>query len=119
MNPLRFIEKMMISFKWLFGVSPKGTQPKSPFEEGDHPELDSSEFLDDDSLHNKIKFSIRSLKINLGQVGYAYGSDDDVSSSKAQSRIDHIKICHAPTRDNWRDLSPQNNYNTIIVIDWS
>ena len=44
--PLKYIEKMMSNYKRIFGTNPK--QYASPLEKGDHPELDTTELLDDE-----------------------------------------------------------------------
>jgi hypothetical protein len=43
--PKKYIEKMVSSYVTLFGTKPS-TKYMSPLEKGDHPELDTSEFLD-------------------------------------------------------------------------
>jgi len=47
MAPIQYIEKMCATFECLFGHPPK-QYVTSPFEKNDHPELDTSDFLDDD-----------------------------------------------------------------------
>jgi hypothetical protein len=47
-GPRQYIEKMVSSFEQLFGHKPK--HYKSPLEKGDHPELDTSEFLELDDI---------------------------------------------------------------------
>jgi len=46
-TPRRYIDKMVDTYMRLFGTKPS-TKPLSPLEKGDHPEIDDSEFLDDD-----------------------------------------------------------------------
>ena len=41
MDPKKYIEKMIQSYKQMFGTK-LGRKPRSPLEEGDHPELDLS-----------------------------------------------------------------------------
>ena len=45
----KYINKMEDSFKQLFGCMPNKKYP-SPLEDGDHPELDTSKFLDEDNI---------------------------------------------------------------------
>ena len=46
-SPQRYIEKMVESYKRMFGEKPP-SKSKSPLESNDHPEIDTSEFLDDE-----------------------------------------------------------------------
>ena len=48
-DPKEYISKMEDSFKQLFGCMPN-KKYRSPLEDGDHPELDTSEFLDKDDI---------------------------------------------------------------------
>jgi hypothetical protein len=45
MAPKKYIEKMMMGYEQMFGEKPS-TKVHSPLEKGDHPELDTSELLD-------------------------------------------------------------------------
>jgi hypothetical protein len=47
--PRKYIEKMIATYELLFGELPKQTVT-SPIEKNDHPELDTSELLDDDGI---------------------------------------------------------------------
>ena len=49
--PKKHIEKMMDSYFTMFGSKPT-CNVQSPLEKGDHPELDTSEFLDEDDTQN-------------------------------------------------------------------
>ena len=46
-SPNKYIDKMMDSYERLFGKKPS-TNAHAPVEPGDHPELDTSEFLDEE-----------------------------------------------------------------------
>ena len=48
-SPTKYIEKMMSTYEKLFGESPKHNV-SSPLEKGDHPELDTSDLLDDKGI---------------------------------------------------------------------
>ena len=48
-KPERYINKMIDNYKRIFGESPT-TKVSSPLEKNDHPELDDSEFLDEDGI---------------------------------------------------------------------
>jgi hypothetical protein len=45
----KYIDKMVSSFERLFGTKPN-LKVTSPLDKGDHPEFDTSEFLDDDGI---------------------------------------------------------------------
>jgi hypothetical protein len=45
MAPKKYIEKMMMGYEQMFGEK-LSTKVHSPLEKGDHPELDTSELLD-------------------------------------------------------------------------
>jgi len=45
--PTKYIDKMLASYQHTFGELPKSSV-RSPLEKGDHPELDTTELLDDD-----------------------------------------------------------------------
>ena len=47
MAPRKYIEKICTSFQRMFGHTPS-TKCASPIEKNDHPELDTSELLDDE-----------------------------------------------------------------------
>ena len=49
MAPKQYIDRMIDSYQRLFGESPKQSY-HSPIEKGDHPELDTSEFLDQEGI---------------------------------------------------------------------
>ena len=49
MNPIKYIEKLVFSYQQMFGKKPS-TIYQSPLEDNDHPELDTSEFLDNDGV---------------------------------------------------------------------
>ena len=48
MNPIKYIEKLVFAYQQMFGKKPS-TRYQSPLEENDHPELDTTEFLDDEN----------------------------------------------------------------------
>ena len=48
-SPRKYIDKMVVTFQQLFGTKPS-TKVLSPLEEGDHLEIDDSEFLNDDEV---------------------------------------------------------------------
>ena len=128
MNPLKYIEKMSQSYEQLFGVK-LGTKPKSPLEEGDHPELDTSEFLDNDDTQ-KYQSLIGSMQwvITLGRwdVQTAVMS---LSSFRSKPRKGHMlrarRVCayinrfkHYKIR--FRVDEPDlSDLDSITKMDWS
>ena len=48
-TPKKYIDRIMDNYKRTFGESPK-QNVSSPLDKGDHPELDDSEFLDDEGI---------------------------------------------------------------------
>ena len=66
--PKRYIEKMIDIHKNTFGVKPK-LNISSPLEKGDHPELDTSELLDQDGIQ-KYQSLIGALQwtVSLGRL---------------------------------------------------
>ena len=66
--PKKYIEKMIDSYQNTFGVKPK-LNISSPLEKGDHPELDTSELLDQDGIQ-KYQSLIGALQwtVSLGRM---------------------------------------------------
>jgi Reverse transcriptase (RNA-dependent DNA polymerase) len=50
MGPKKYIERMVMQYEGMFGTKPKATYT-SPLMSNDHPELDTTELLDDDGIH--------------------------------------------------------------------
>ena len=51
MDPGKYIDQMMESYKQHFGKMPE-MKHRSPLQKGDHPELDTSPFLDEDGKND-------------------------------------------------------------------
>ena len=49
MDPGKYIQKMMTGYQQMFGDKPRVTY-QSPLEGNNHPELDNTEFLDNDGM---------------------------------------------------------------------
>ena len=56
MDPKKFIDKMIAGYEQMFGEKPS-TTPQSPLPDGDHPELDTSEFLNEEGIQQYQKFN--------------------------------------------------------------
>ena len=71
MAPCKYIEKMMKTYKTMFGDKPS-LRFHSPLEKGDHPELDTSEILDETGIQ-QYQSLIGSLQwaISLGRFDIA------------------------------------------------
>jgi hypothetical protein len=71
MAPKKYIEKMMMGYEQMFGEKPS-TKVHSPLEKGNHPELDTSELLDQTGVQ-QYQSLIGSLQwaISLGRFDIA------------------------------------------------
>jgi len=49
-GPKKYIERMICTYEQMFGCKPKQTGCSSPLEHGDHPELDTTDFLDTEGI---------------------------------------------------------------------
>ena len=89
MNPKKYIDKMLQSYELLYGKKPSPT-PQSPLPENDHPELDTSEFLEEEGI-SQYQSLIGSLQwlISIGRwdIQTAVMS---LSSFRAAPRIGHL-----------------------------
>ena len=81
---------MIQSYKQMFGTK-LGRKPRSPLEEGDHPELDTSEFLCEDDIV-KYQSLIGQLQwlITLGRFDIQTAVMT-MSAFRAQPRVGHIE----------------------------
>ena len=90
MNPKKYIEKMMQSFERMFGERPN-KRPKSPLEDVDHPELDTSAFLNEDNTIN-YQLMIGQLQwlITIGRFDMQT-STMIMSAFRLKPRIGHLE----------------------------
>ena len=90
MDPGKYIEKMMTSYQQIFGAKPR-TSYQTPLEPNDHPELDDTEFLDEDGTQ-KYQSAIGSLQwlISIGRFDIMTHVMS-LSSFRAQPRMGHLK----------------------------
>jgi hypothetical protein len=71
MAPKKYIEKMMMGYELMFGEKPN-TKVHSLLEQGDHPELDTSELLDQNGvLHFQLLIGSLQWAILLGRFDIA------------------------------------------------
>ena len=75
MDPKKLIDKMIAGYKQIFGTKPSST-PQSPLPDGDHPELGTSEFLDEEGIQ-QYQSLIGSLQWAI-LIGYRNCCDDNV-----------------------------------------
>ena len=89
MSPTKYIERMMDNYIRMFGSAPK-TLYRSPLERGDHPELDTSDELDEEDT-KKYQSLIGALQwvVTLGRfdIGTAVMT---LSSFQANPRVGHL-----------------------------
>ena len=88
-SPKRFVEKVISEYERHFGAKPK--ERRSPLPEGDHPELDTSEFLDATGI-NQYQSIIGSLQwaITIGRIDIATAVMS-LSSFHAAPRRGHLE----------------------------
>ena len=79
MDPGKYIDQMMESYKQHFGVKPD-MKHRSPLQKGDHPELDTTPFLDEEG-----KMIYQSL-IGCGQWNISIGRFDTHTAFMLMSR---------------------------------
>ena len=128
MDPRIFIEKMIDTYVGLYGEKPS-TKAQSPLEEGDHPELDSSEFLEEigiqqyQSLVGSLQWAIT---IGRWDVQTAVMTLSGFRSQPRKGHLERIKrVCgyvrkFIDFKIRFRvDEPDMSAFNTTNGIDWS
>ena len=128
LNPRMYIEKMIQAYEQLYGCKPSTTY-QSPLKENDHPELDTSEFLEDEetqqyqSLIGSLQWAI---SISRWDIQTAVMT---MSSFRAQPRRGHLerlkriygyvaKFKHFGLK--FRVDEPEmSHFNNKLSFDWS
>ena len=89
-GPKKYIDRTVDEYRRLYGENPS-RKCNSPLEKGDHPELDESELLDDDGIH-QYQSLIGSLQwaISLGRFDVATAVMS-MSSFRVAPRVGHIE----------------------------
>ena len=88
-EPKKYIEKMIETYERLFGEKPR--KATSPLVKGDHPELDTSELLDDDGTRiYQSMIGAAQWIIQLGRFDIAVHVMT-LSSFRAQPRVGHLE----------------------------
>jgi len=68
MSPRKYIEKLLGTYKCIFGSKPK-QNVTSPLEKGDHPELDMSDKLDTNGIKNyQLLIGALQWSMSLGRM---------------------------------------------------
>jgi hypothetical protein len=78
MGPKKYIERMVMQYEGMFGTKPKDTYT-SPLMSNDHPELDTTELLDDDGIHQyHYLIGVPPMDHHTGEIRYCHRSNDYV-----------------------------------------
>ena len=90
MKPEKYIDRMIATYERLFGGKPK-SKARSPLEQGDHPELDSSDFCTDDETQAYLSL-IGSLQwlVSMGRYDIATAVMT-MSSFRSMPRKGHLE----------------------------
>ena len=90
----RYVEKMLDTYKRLFGKAPSTRNCKSPIADGDHPELDTSEFLEgNDVVIYQSLIGAMQWAISIGRLDITTGVMT-MSSFQAMPRLGHLNRLH-------------------------
>ena len=126
MSPSKYIIRMIDNYERMFGSKPKTTY-SSPLEKGDHPELDTSKELDDDSI-KKYQSLIGALQwvITLGRLDIATAvmTMSSFRFAPRQGHLDRLKriygylskMRHGAVR--FRTGSPDFSAIPLTEYDW-
>ena len=88
-QPIQYIDKMFATYNQLFKSIPK--KYKFPLEKGDHPEIDNSEYLDEQGIKHYLTI-IGQLQwcISLGRLDI-FSDCVTMSSFRIMPRIGHME----------------------------
>jgi hypothetical protein len=123
--PKKYIEKLLDTYERMFGSKPR--QVSSPLEKGDHPELDSSELLNEDDI-KKYQSMIGALQwvIQIGRfdITTAVMTMSRFRASPRQGHLDRVKrmygylskMRHGIIRI--RTLQPDYSDIPVKMYDW-
>ncbi len=127
LEPKKFLDRLTQTYERHFGCKPNA-RPSSPLEKGDHPEMDTSDFCNDEDV-SKYQSLIGSLQwlISLGRFDVATAVMS-LSSFRAAPRVGHLerakRICcyaismkHAALR--FRVNEPDLSDIPIPEHDWA
>ena len=126
MAPRKYIEKMESAYERMFGQKPR-QKYTSPLEKGDHPETDTTDFLDDKGINDyQSLIGMMQWAISLGRFDI-HTAVMTMSSYTNAPRIGHLdrarRICgylckmrHATIR--FRHGTPDYSGMTHDTMDW-
>lgn len=88
--PIKYVDRMVIAYERMFGTKPS-RKVRSPLDKGNHPELDTSDFLEEEDVQ-KYQSLIGSMQwaISLGRLDIATAIMT-LSGFRAQPRIGHME----------------------------
>ncbi|GAX18752.1 hypothetical protein FisN_26Hu045 [Fistulifera solaris] len=124
-SPTKYLERMFVNYERVFGQKPRNYQ--SPLEPNDHPELDTSEFLDDEKTktYQSLIGALQWL-VTIGRIDI-FTAVMSMSSFRSEPRFGHMdrvkriygylyKFRHSAIRV---DVS-EPDYSTLpaVVHDW-
>ena len=90
----RYVEKMLDTYKRLFGKAPSTRDCMSPIADGDHPELDTSEFLEgNDVVIYQSLIGAMQWAISIGRLDITTGVMT-MSSFRTMPRLGHLNRLH-------------------------
>jgi hypothetical protein len=126
MAPRKYIDKMLQNYERMFGEKPK-TNISSPLEKGDHPEIDTSELLDDygtqqyQSVVGSLQWAIALGRLDIATAVMTLSS---FRSAPRKGHLDRAKrVCcylakmkHAIIR--FRTGTPDYSDLPIPAYDW-
>ena len=126
MSPKKYIERAIESYERMFGSKPK-SKYNSPLEQGDHPELDTSEELNIDGIKQyQSLIGVLQWLVSLGRLDIATAVMT-MSSFRAAPRKGHMirvqrifgyltKMKHASIR--FRTSLPDQSQYDVTTYDW-
>ena len=126
MSPRKYIDRAADTYFRMFGERPK-MKYSSPLEGGDHPELDTSEYLDDEGIKKyQSLIGILQWLVTLGRLDIATAVMS-MSSFRAAPRIGHLhrlkrifgyilKMKHATIR--FRTSLPDHSQHCTTTYEW-
>jgi hypothetical protein len=92
--PRKYVDKMMDGYERMFGKAPSSNNLSSPLEKGDHPELDTSELLDEEG-QQQYQSLIGSMQwaVSLGRfdIQVAVMSMSSFRVAPCQGHLDRLK----------------------------
>ena len=92
--PRKYVDKMMDGYERMFGKAPSSNNVSSPLEKGDHPELDTSELLDEEG-QQQYQSLIGSMQwaVSLGRfdIQVAVMSMSSFRVAPRQGHLDRLK----------------------------